>query len=467
VNSDRYHDLADALALAVIDPDSAAAELTASLAGLTGPGWLRLDESARRFNAGHELDSAVAEWAPRLAAVFLPCVVAASMARDGRVRETAVEALAGIPGPVASAALAVRVADWVREVSAPASAALAGRTGPADAATVVPVLLALGRRQRGRPAAARDLARAAPGPEETLRALAEPGDRSRRIWALEGLLDRGLLTAEELTARAMGDPDPVVALWCARRLALPGGGLEPDVGGRLLESARAGVRAFAAGHVGSEVPVYLSVLAATSRLRQVAAALQGLDDDHDDALPATAVPFLADRSPAVRRVAALAVGRHTVDDDAVRILAPLLLDPSAKVAGTALRHVRGKQLPSAVLAGLDAAGTDRSRRSALTIRQHLGTWDRVLADLAAVAGPDLALADTARADVLAWLQHGAATTYTLPDPAQAEQIAGLLAASALTQAQRRKTAFTAGIPAPSPRADPRRVAGVDREHDRT
>jgi hypothetical protein len=204
---------------------------------------------------------------------------------------------------------------------------------------------------------------------------------------------------------------------------------------------------------GNPGPVYLSVLAATSRPRQVAAAPQGLDDDHDGALPATAVPFLADPSPAVRRVAALEVGRHTVDDDAVRILAPLLLDLSAKVAGTALRHVRGKQLPSAVLAGLDAAGTDRSRRSALTIRQHLGTWDRVLADLAAVAGPDLALADTARADVLAWPQHGAATTYTLPDPAQAEQIAGLRAASALTQAQRRKIAFTVGIPAPSPRAD--------------
>ena len=52
MNSDRYHDLADALALAVTDPDYAAAELTASLAGLTGPGWLRLGESARRFNAG-------------------------------------------------------------------------------------------------------------------------------------------------------------------------------------------------------------------------------------------------------------------------------------------------------------------------------------------------------------------------------------------------------------------------------
>jgi hypothetical protein len=36
----------------------------------------------------------------------------------------------------------------------------------------------------------------------------------------------------------------------------------------------------------------------------VAAALQGLDGDRDAGLPAAAVPFLADPSPAVRRAAA-------------------------------------------------------------------------------------------------------------------------------------------------------------------
>ena len=481
VNSDRYHDLADGLALAVTEPDSAAtAKLMTFLGGLTGPGWLRVDESARRYYAGPRLHSALAGWQPCPgAAVPPPWAVAASMAQNGRVRETAVSALAGIAGPVASAALAVRVADWVPEVSAAASAALASRTGPKDAAAAIPVLLALGERQRGREAAARYLACIATGPEETLRVLAGPGDRGRRTWALGALLDRGRLTAEELTARAVGDPDPVTALWCARRLAGPGGELEPGAVGRLLGSARPGVRAFAAGKAGADVlthsvlhgllldrsgavrsvarwrwkqqygnprPVYQAVLAGTSLPRAVAAALQGLDDDHDDALPAAAVPFLSDPSPAVRRAAVLAVARHTPDDDTVSFLVPLLLDPSAKVAATALRYVRGKHLPPSVLANLDAAGTGRARRAALAIRQHLGTWDRVLADLSALAGPDPDLADTARADLLAWLQHDAVTTYTMPAPVQAERIAGLLNASGISQAQRRRIAFTAGIP---------------------
>jgi hypothetical protein len=184
----------------------------------------------------------------------------------------------------------------------------------------------------------------------------------------------------------------------------------------------------------------------TSRPRAVVAALQGLDDDHDAALPAAAVPFLSNQSPAVRRAAALSVARHAADDDTVRFLVPLLHDPSAKVAGTALRHVRGKHLPPSVLAALDAAGTGRARRAALAIRQHLGTWDRVLADLSALVGPDADLADTARADLLAWLQHGAVTTYTMPDPVQAERIAELLGASGLSQAQRRRITFTASIP---------------------
>jgi hypothetical protein len=119
----------------------------------------------------------------------------------------------------------------------------------------------------------------------------------------------------------------------------------------------------------------------------------------------------------------------------------------AKVATTALGYVRGKQLPPSILADLDAAGTSRARRAALTIRQCLGTWDRVLADLVAMSDPDPALADTARSDLLAWLQHGAAITYTLPDPAQTEEIAGLLATSSLTRAQCREVAFAAGIPA--------------------
>ena len=100
-------------------------------------------------------------------------------------------------------------------------------------------------------------------------------------------------------------------------------------------------------------------------------------------------------------------------------MVPLLLDSSGKVAATALRHVRGRVLPASVLAGLDAAGTARSRGIALSIRQYSGTWNRVHADLAAIHGHDPGLAEAARTDLLAWLQHGAATSYGRPSPSQA------------------------------------------------
>ena len=72
------------------------------------------------------------------------------MCRDGRVREAAVAVLARMPGPVAAAVLAVRTADWVPQVSSAAMAAALGRSGAGDAAAVVPVMLALRERQRGR-----------------------------------------------------------------------------------------------------------------------------------------------------------------------------------------------------------------------------------------------------------------------------------------------------------------------------
>lgn len=113
------------------------------------------------------------------------------------------------------------------------------------------------------------------------------------------------------------------------------------------------------------------------------------------------------------------------------------------------QRTRGQAVPAGVLAALDSAGTARSRRVALSIRQDAGTWDRIHADLAALGGQDLELAEAARTDLLAWLQHGAATSYGTPSPAQAAQIAGLLAAGKLSNRQRREIAFAAGIRMPA------------------
>jgi hypothetical protein len=93
VNGAKDHELLRALADAVVDQDPArVAPVTARLASLSGPGWLRLDELARawKYTRQSPLDE-VADWRPLLAvgndAVHL---AAASMYRDGRVREAAV-----------------------------------------------------------------------------------------------------------------------------------------------------------------------------------------------------------------------------------------------------------------------------------------------------------------------------------------------------------------------------------------
>ena len=323
------------------------------------------------------------------------------MCRDGRVREAAVARLARTPGPVAAAALAVRTADWVPQVSSAALSAALGRTGAEDAAVVVPIMLALRERRRGRQAEDRYLARLAEGPAGTLAALSLAGERSGQLWALDVLAGRGLLTAGELRDRGRWGTGTrfSVALWCARRLAAPSEQLlPPRAGPRLLGSARAAVHAFAAGHLADDLlprevlrglladrsravrsvarwrwtrrgedpgPVYRELLAAPVP-RQVAVALEGLDDSGDSCLLAAAVPFLVHPSPRVRCAAVHAVGRHSESGDISARLAPVLRDDSAKVVTAALRYLRGYPLPPGVLAGLDMAGTSRSRRTALT-----------------------------------------------------------------------------------------------------
>jgi hypothetical protein len=109
---------------------------------------------------------------------------------------------------------------------------------------------------------------------------------------------------------------------------------------------------------------------------------------------------------------------------------------------------RHRHLPVEVWARLDAEDSARSRRTALLLRQRLGRWERVRSDLEALHGADRELAETARADLLAWLQHGAGSAYGRPTSDQAQDIARYLATPRLTDEQRRGVAFVAGLPHP-------------------
>ena len=206
MNDKAARALAESLAEAVSDADpDVTARVMTRLAALDGRGWLRLDESARRAYWGRLPMGQAASWPSRLAADDSGmAAVAGSMCRDGRVREAAVAVLARTPGSVAAAALAVRTADWVPQVSSAAVAAALGRTEAEDAAVIVPIMLALRERLRGRQTADRYLAGLAEGPAETLAQLGRAGERSGQLWALETRAGRGLLGAGELETRAMG-----------------------------------------------------------------------------------------------------------------------------------------------------------------------------------------------------------------------------------------------------------------------
>ena len=446
MESKAVRDLAERLAGTVLSLDPwAPARMRTRLARLSGRDWLRLDDSMRRQYRS-PLDD-VTGWPSRLGADDGGIAAAAgSMYRDGRVREAAVAVLAGTPGPVAAAALAVRAADWVAPVRSAAAAAVRERTAAEDVVVIVPVLLAMEDRLRGRLAAKAILAGLAAGAAGTLAGLSAAGERGSRLWALSARAGRDLLTAGELEARAMGDRDPVVAAWCVTHLD---DDLLPREVLRGMLADRSGmVRAVARwrwARAGQDPgPVYRELLTAP-RPRPVAAALDGLDDLGDDSLPEAAWPFLAHPSPRVRYAAVHAVGRHSPPGDLPARLSPALRDESGKVAGAALRYLRGYRLAPAVLEELDAAGTRRSRLTALAIRQRLSPWDRVGADLAAIGDPDPELARTGRADLLSWLRRDAATAYGRPSAEQAALIAARLAASPLTSEQRREVAFVTGI----------------------
>ena len=115
------------------------------------------------------------------------------------------------------------------------------------------------------------------------------------------------------------------------------------------------------------------------------------------------------------------------------------------MVAAALRFLSGPGLAPGVLDALDSVATPLARRTALRIRQRLGPWDRVHADLLAISGPDADLARIARDDLLNWLARGATTSYGHPRPGQGAEMARLLATSGLTDAERRGVAFAAGI----------------------
>lgn len=162
--------------------------------------WLRLDEALRR-----ESYAPSGLVASRLAIELCH--------RDGRIREAALEQVAGDPGLLPL--LVVRCGDWVGQVRERARELLAEALDMDTAVALAPLILLSGRRGRG--AFAIDLLdevlrRAS---REQLAPLLTRADRAVRRHAYRLAVEEGLLSPAELARAAARDPDTVVQILCA------------------------------------------------------------------------------------------------------------------------------------------------------------------------------------------------------------------------------------------------------------
>ncbi len=293
-------------------------------------------------------------------------LVTGSFDADGRLREAAVEGLAGSGGPLPAAALTLRTVDWVPAIRRKAAAAVLARGAPDEVAAVVRLLLRLeGRRRAGGLLAAYREVLSGPAHRRAVRALAADSDPPARRFGVELALDLGDYVHGDLLRTALHDHDQVCRRLCAQRLL----DLDPGQAGRLLRAGGAGVRELAVAALPADVPAARLVPLLADRARMVraqarwqlyqrgeppadvyrrqlvkalrvqappSALLAGLATglgECGDAADTELLARLLGREPAVvRRAAARAVGRLAKPDELIGLLAPLANDSDPGVA---------------------------------------------------------------------------------------------------------------------------------------
>ncbi|MEW1830521.1 hypothetical protein [Streptomyces sp. NPDC088196] len=321
--------------------------------------WLRLDEALRR-----ESYAPSGLVASRLAIELCH--------RDGRIREAALEQVAGDPGLLPL--LVVRCSDWVGQVRERARELLAEALDMDTAVALAPLILLSGRRGRG--AFAIDLLdevlrRAS---REQLAPLLTRADRAVRRHAHRLAVEEGLLSPAELARAAARDPDTVVQILCAdaalAAVAKTGdydGVLAPLLGARNPRARATGVTALRAAGLPERAEGFLGdrsgVVRACARyvVRQgggdplalyrawcreaepVPGAVIGLAECGERGDAALLWPLVSHPAAAVR--ARALGGLRTLDVVDVPRLLPLLDDPAPGV----VREATLALLPSADL----------------------------------------------------------------------------------------------------------------------
>ncbi|KUM89913.1 MULTISPECIES: hypothetical protein [Streptomyces] len=341
------------------------------------PRWLPAWE---RTEAGRALPEALADGsgARPLTAEWLALGLCH---RQGRIRAAALERAARRPELLPL--LVVRCSDWAPPVRAEARRLLAEVLDAESAVRLLPLILRVGRRDRGDVVIglATRLLRAAP--RGTLTPLYTDPDRTARRYAYRLAVEEGCLSPAELARAAARDTDTVIQSLCADAalagLAQPGASgqaaaafddvLAPLLGARGAQPRAAGVTALRRAGRSAEAEGFLGDRAGVVRACARYVLRQGGGDPHawyrercaaaGPALPAGAVSGLAEcgdrtdaellwalTSHAVAAVRARAVGglraldvtdvarmRSLLDDPAPGVVreATLALVPSARM----------------------------------------------------------------------------------------------------------------------------------------
>ncbi|CAL9424411.1 hypothetical protein [Streptomyces sp. enrichment culture] len=353
--------------------------------------------------------------------------------RDGRVREAALDGAADHPGLLPL--VVIRCSDWVEQVRERARRLLERHLDADRAVALAPLLLRVGRRERGAYGVrllGEVLLRAPGGPPEPLY---RSEDRAVRRFARRLAVEEGLLSPAELARTAARDTDIVVQRLCADAAlaAVLRGGAYDDVlpellGARNTQARSAGVTALrAAGRPEAAVPFLAdrsALVRACARYvvrqgggdpgawyreqcaapRQVSpGAVIGLAECGERADAALLWPLLAHTVAQVR--ARAVAGLRTLDvADAAR-LRPLLDDPAPGV----VRETALALLPSAAAVPeewlterLGARWPRHVRMAAFRLLDARGGAVRLRTAVALLDDADAGLRSRARQSVQSW-----------------------------------------------------------------
>jgi hypothetical protein len=433
---------------------------------LRGQSW-----SAPRWSRSLAADLADGE-------VELLHLVIAGCHHDGRIREAAVAHLADHAHPAALAVLALRTVDWVAEVRRRAKGAVDGwlSSSPGSSTQLAEMAFALRGRDEGAWLAERVEGVLRGLPPGGLEPLLAARDRRIRRAAYRAATTGGLLSVRRLTTAVLKDDDQPIRALCARAAVEVATGPAQLRG--LLVSRTALVRAeavravTAAGDLGAAEAALPDRHPLVRAIAQAALRRGGADPAESYRLLAGCEPPApgaiaglgetgdAEDAGLVRRWLAHPRSRGRVE--AVRALrrlgvtrpaelVPLLRDESGAVTRqvvVALRPDVGVLDPGMLGALLGPGNPPHVRFAGYRLLIAGNAWQRLVTNLRLIGDPDDRLRGSARADISAWLNWQAATTYHGPSRERAAELGELIerARPILGEHEVRLLRFHAGLP---------------------